>query len=712
MTTSTAQPGDSGEQVFRPRTRYLMERWLGLMVLVAVGAWGIVDPWYGLDPMFPAPGRILGLAFIPIVVSLAGRLIRLHRHELRLGHAGFSDRRGAPLVPWEQLDRVREHTGRQELELLDRRGGRLGVVSYAIDQVEEAIETIVHALRPSLPSGTAVFRRRAGWVRSLLGLIVILFLVWLGYGFSFRGASLVGTVVVLAATGIPLLDWLAVLRETRVSAGGLELIRGFGREVIPWDEIDSFGVVLTSRRFGAKHVGLGVADADGNAHAVCPAGADVGGLFQVIRARLAASRASVASGAERRREAGPARRPRLIWAGGVARAALLVIAVAVPPVLSLFEEEQERSIPELRALLASLPAPTFVVQEPGTTPLSLDPFGPEELLQYHRWLRTERFDSLEAALRVLRAQMAVDIRSEGRYVAAYTGLSHLGLRRAVDRWVEVHPDAPEARLVRAELLTSAAGQRRGGEASWMTSDQQFAAMVATQDSALTDLRVVLSRDPADIGAYWALLPIAQRAGAVDDIHVITARAVALAPSAYFVRLRAMLALLPRWGGSYEEMNWLAAEAQQYADQNPELRALHGFVDWDRANIAARRNDTAAAFRHARASLRHGETFRLCADHAARLVYYGRLDEAREAAHCAEALRPSYAETRALLGRMYLALSRRDHAAEGERYRALAETESKLALRLDSSDDDALRLGTRIREAKQELRTRPSPAVGR
>jgi tetratricopeptide (TPR) repeat protein len=390
------------------------------------------------------------------------------------------------------------------------------------------------------------------------------------------------------------------------------------------------------------------------------------------------------------------------------RAALLVIVVAVPPVLSLFEEPQERSVPALRALLASLPTPTRVVPDSGPTPLALDPLSPAELLEYQRWLRAERFDSLEGALRMLRAQMAADVRSEGRYVSAYAGLSHLGLRRAVDRWVEVHPEVPEARLVRAELLTTAAGQRRGGDASWMTSDQQFAAMLATQDSALADLRVVLARDPADIGAHWALLPIARMFGAVDDIHVITARAVALAPTAYFVRFRAMLALLPRWGGSYEEMQWLAAEAQQYAAQNPELRALQGFVDWDRANIAARRNDTAAAFRHARASLRHGQTFRLCADHARRLIYYGRVEEAREAARCAEAIRPSYAETRALLGNLYLMMGRRDYTAEGERYRALAETESKLALRLDPSDNDALRLGTKVRESRPRPRTNPSP----
>jgi tetratricopeptide (TPR) repeat protein len=81
------------------------------------------------------------------------------------------------------------------------------------------------------------------------------------------------------------------------------------------------------------------------------------------------------------------------------------------------------------------------------------------------------------------------------------------------------------------------------------------------------------------------------------------------PASFGIRTALAACLLPRWGGSYEEVAAVADEAAERVPEHPALAALRGLVDWDRGRVAAKeQGDEAAAALYTRA-LEAGEYWR-------------------------------------------------------------------------------------------------------
>jgi hypothetical protein len=164
-------------------------------------------------------------------------------------------------------------------------------------------------------------------------------------------------------------------------------------------------------------------------------------------------------------------------------------------------------------------------------------------------------------------------------------------------------------------------------------------------------------------------------------------ALRVSRSSVAFRASAIANFRPRWGGSYELMQQLADEAQQFAEQVPELNALRGFVDWDLADVAARSNDEAGMMQHLEASLAFGEAYTLCRDAARLLRAYARLAAAQRYAECAVRLRPSLPRGRLVLARVLYGRARQDYPAYWDEYYPRARDEASLAFQLDSLDKE-------------------------
>ena len=320
-----------------------------------------------------------------------------------------------------------------------------------------------------------------------------------------------------------------------------------------------------------------------------------------------------------------------------------------------------------------------------------------EALDLRRLLRTAQFDSVEIALRLAQDEAAVDVRAEWRYYDSYVALVEPSLRAALDAWIAAHPRVVEARIARGMYFVNLAGVRRGGAVAGRTKRAQFGALDATLDSSFAEIRVALKGDPSNLAAYWVLQRAAGFHGQADVLPTYN-RALRLSPASFVTRWLAITNLAPRWGGTYESMDRVAAQAQQFASANPELRTLQGFVDWDKADAAWQRDDAERAISQAKASTSYGESYTLCLKAARILWYYDREPEALPFARCAVARRNASADGHLTLGRVLYGLGRRD-PADWPVYYSRARESALLAYQLDSSDDQVSKFSREFSTAR-------------
>lgn len=359
---------------------------------------------------------------------------------------------------------------------------------------------------------------------------------------------------------------------------------------------------------------------------------------------------------------------------------LAVVMLKIWPAVSLSLSGET----EVTALLRDIPADV----KPYRPVDSLAPWtlviSAGEALDLRRLLHSAQFDSVEVALRLAQDQAAVDVRAEWRYYDSYVALEESSLRPALDAWIAASPRAVEARIARGMYFVNLARVRRGGAFAAKTTRDQFRGLDATLDSSLADIRVALKNDPSNLAAYWVLQRAAGFQGQSDVLPTYK-RALRLSPASFITRWLAITALTPRWGGTYESMRSLAAQAQQFISANPELASLQGFVDWDKADVAWQNDDAEHAISQAKASTSYGESYTLCLKAARILWYYDREPEALPFAQCAVARRSASADGHLTLGRVLLGLARRDRA-DWTAYYSRARESALLAYQLDSSND--------------------------
>lgn len=348
--------------------------------------------------------------------------------------------------------------------------------------------------------------------------------------------------------------------------------------------------------------------------------------------------------------------------------------------------------PEPRAstLLSGVPMPN------ATTPRATRRSGLNARLQaadalaLRRFLETEAFDSLEQRFAALRAAADSDLDAESAYFAAYDDLGQSNRAKRIMTWSERRPESGAAQLAQAALLINVAAERRGTQFAASTSAKQFEDMELTLDAAADVLLSALAQDPEALPGYLLVMDLAMLRGQAGDVLAALDRAVIVSPLSLFARQYALAKLTPRWGGSHQTMSRVADVADSLARANPELLALKGYVDWDKARRAYSDRDTARALEYAASSLRFGATFPLCHEQADINWRYDRFDDALTAAQCAVEQRPTDAESHFILSDISYNLGRKNYPTDYRQWFGQAHREARLAYLLDSTDTYVLK----------------------
>lgn len=168
------------------------------------------------------------------------------------------------------------------------------------------------------------------------------------------------------------------------------------------------------------------------------------------------------------------------------------------------------------------------------------------------------------------------------------------------RWLRLAPEDAYALLARASYYRRMAWKARGGGFAGDTPAAQMTRMSELVERAIPLYRKAIALKPRLMPAYEGMLNLAK----ADSLDAVGEEAFeganAVDPACPTIAKERMNALLPRWGGSYEQMEAYAARLRPLVAQRP-LLALHvaaihadmgdilsreETVDADRAALAA------------------------------------------------------------------------------------------------------------------------------
>lgn len=68
----------------------------------------------------------------------------------------------------------------------------------------------------------------------------------------------------------------------------------------------------------------------------------------------------------------------------------------------------------------------------------------------------------------------------------------------------------------------------------------------------------------------------------------------------------MYTLLPRWGGSYKEMESFVNESEKYWNQNPRIKLLGGYIYWDMGKVEQEKEEYDKAMEYLNKAVEFGE----------------------------------------------------------------------------------------------------------
>jgi len=240
------------------------------------------------------------------------------------------------------------------------------------------------------------------------------------------------------------------------------------------------------------------------------------------------------------------------------------------------------------------------------------PISWPDRLEIRDQLRRGEYDALEASLSGLQQAFESDFRHELRVAHAFGAFWHLDAAgaEAVATWAEQRPHSWVARLALAHHYISEGWNARGTDYAIRTSQKQFATMRSFFQRSDKLLGEALENNPKLAVAWELRLNMARHTS--DDAmreHALRS-ALEIHPLLFLARKVHMAGAKRRWGGSYEELDRLAQEAQRYADQNPRLVLLLGVSAWDRGSDLFDQKKYARAIEVLNEGLEHGEHWSL------------------------------------------------------------------------------------------------------
>lgn len=159
-----------------------------------------------------------------------------------------------------------------------------------------------------------------------------------------------------------------------------------------------------------------------------------------------------------------------------------------------------------------------------------------------------------------------------------------------DEWVKKFPLSYAAHLGRGVHYKYRGKQARGDDWIKNTSDEQLKGMAHYYRLAMQDLQQAEVLVDKPVVAYMHVIDIGTYMGMHDFTHAILDKGLALEPDSMILHKKFMYGLLPRWGGSYAEMEGFLQEAKRHQVTEKGLRTLKAIIAIDRAQVNEQEND--------------------------------------------------------------------------------------------------------------------------
>ncbi len=220
-----------------------------------------------------------------------------------------------------------------------------------------------------------------------------------------------------------------------------------------------------------------------------------------------------------------------------------------------------------------------------------------------------------------------DVKNEGFLESAYAIFNPDNVSvNDLDLWV-AQTGSYMAYAARGAYKSTAGYWARGGKYINETPQDKIDKMQQLHEEAAIDLEAAISKNPALMPAYKELIDIARASTMTFTARQILERAESHDKRTFSVRYAYMMSLLPRWGGTYEEMTKYAQEAIKYVNLNPLLWTLQGEVSADVADNLWREGNYQSAVESYTAALKFGDRTRWLKQRAICYSKLGQMDRA-------------------------------------------------------------------------------------
>lgn len=231
----------------------------------------------------------------------------------------------------------------------------------------------------------------------------------------------------------------------------------------------------------------------------------------------------------------------------------------------------------------------------------------------HEALRDGRFDQLEQAVAQAQAEYERDTAKESavtRLLKSFA-MPDPGLEDRLNAWVNNRPSYA-AHAMRGIYRINIAHAWRGYGWSSNVVPARFEIMDRYLEGAYQDLEIATGLTAKPSFAFTRMIDIAKFKSRKDLARDILDQALKMDPYAVGPYTAYAALLVPRWGGSYDEMESLAVELEK--TKHPKLlllaREIRHDIVADRANMAEHNKDRLAAlkgYQEANALLEKGDT---------------------------------------------------------------------------------------------------------
>lgn len=253
-----------------------------------------------------------------------------------------------------------------------------------------------------------------------------------------------------------------------------------------------------------------------------------------------------------------------------------------------------------------------------------------DMARFKGLLESGDYRAAERFIQDLHDRTMRDISWEDYYnVALFDATPKQGFNeRLMTNWVDATGSAI-AYLARGVHLTMASFEARGTKYAAQTNAAQFEEQARLAIKARRDLERALAMNNRFLPAYSALIQLDTAPSVQTDKRQLLTDAISVAPGTFLVRGAYMHTLLPRWGGSYLQMERLIEASMRYLDHNPRLWALNGAVYGDKADRAWDRKDASKGIELYTKALSFGIDRDWLTYRADLLARTGKRDEARQ-----------------------------------------------------------------------------------